>query len=80
MRKLAVLLVCLLSFSCGNRQDVKVDGESETSNVKRELVLDLYQNVRVIEIDSCEYITITGTTASGVAIIHKNNCKFCAKR
>jgi hypothetical protein len=34
--------------------------------------------IKIIEIDSCEYIFYEG--ACGMAIAHKGNCKYCTER
>lgn len=36
------------------------------------------QELKVREIDSCEYVTYS--TAKGSALVHKQNCKFCKER
>jgi hypothetical protein len=37
--------------------------------------------IKVVDIDSCEYILAqTGTINGGLSIVHKQNCKYCAAR
>ena len=67
MRNISLILVSVLLFSCGNSEC----NEKEIPSSKR--------NVDVIVVDSCEYITIDNGYKGGCSIIHKNNCKFCAK-
>lgn len=79
MKKLISILVLGVIFtSCKNVKEVK--NQSETSTIKKVIELNNVLDIIIIELDSCEYITITGGYESGVSIIHKNNCKFCVKR
>ena len=36
------------------------------------------QETKVIEVDSCEYVTWSGLYKGG--IVHKQNCKYCNER
>lgn len=71
-----VLLVAVIFCGCGNEKQ-----EAPTDNTMR-TVYDFgwHQQIRVYEVDSCEYIGFSGTSDGGTSIIHKHNCKFCAER
>ena len=36
--------------------------------------------IQTIEHDSCEYVIFKDTNRSSVAMLHKQNCKYCAQR
>ena len=50
--------------------------EEPKVNIKASWGFDAH--IRLIEIDSCEYIVSTKTEA--ISTIHKQNCKYCSQR
>lgn len=70
MKKLGLILICLMLFSCvGNEQEEQEKMEN-------------WKNYAVIVIDSCEYIVKSserGYQGYGY-MAHKGNCKFCKER
>lgn len=69
MKKLILISLSFLIFSCGNSEELR------KNNIKHR---EDEVHIIIKEVDSCEYIlSISGRTD---VIIHKNNCKFCAKR
>jgi len=68
-----VLLVAVIFCGCGNENSKEKEVEI---NTKASWGIDVY--VRLIEVDSCEYIVSTRNDA--ISTIHKQNCKFCAER
>ncbi len=68
-----VLLVAVIFCGCGNENPKEKEIEI---NTKASWGIDVY--VRLIEVDSCEYIVSTRNDA--ISTIHKQNCKFCAER
>ena len=74
------LLVAVIFCGCGNETT-----KQETVTVEENKGRIIYDygyntNVRVFEVDSCEYIGFDAGTGGGTSIIHKQNCKFCAER
>ena len=66
---LCILLALVLCVGCGN----VTEGAGNDKNPER--------TYRIVEIDSCEYIYISRRPFEGnMAITHKGNCKYCAKR
>ena len=66
-----LILFPFLFFSCEN---------SKYSNCKEE-VKDTYRgNIGITVVDSCEYVFMDNGYKGGTSIIHKQNCKFCAKK
>ena len=72
-------LCCILLFFCwvfsGCAQSVEEEKEVETK----------YESwgcyIEVLTVDNCEYVVAkAGSVKGGVAITHKQNCKFCAER
>jgi len=76
-----VLLVAVIFCGCGNENSTQKQ-ETPTENNKMRTVYDFgwHQQIRVYEVDSCEYIGFSGLSEGGTSIIHKQNCKFCAER
>ena len=69
----AILMLAAVFSSC---ESTTKDGAS--SNTKYS---SWSCDVKVITVDSCEYIVAqTGTMDGGLSIVHKQNCKFCAGR
>jgi len=73
-----VLLVAVIFFGCETKTEnetIKKD-DFYGNSIKAEWGMDVY--IRVVEIDSCEYIVSTRSDA--INSIHKQNCKFCSER
>ena len=68
-----VLLVAVIFCGCGEQSPKEKEVDI---NTKASWGIDVY--VRLIEVDSCEYIVSTRNDA--ISTIHKQNCKFCAER
>ena len=79
---LAVLLISFFSFSCGNSttEDSRASIKPPENSGRIIYSYGWNTNVRVFEADSCEYIGFDAGSEAGTSIIHKHNCKFCAKR
>lgn len=75
MKKLFILaLAAVMMAGCLEKGKVEV-----TDDTTRVVYSDGgYGETRVIEIDSCEYIT--SHVNSGNVIIHKQDCRFCNER
>jgi len=74
----SVLLVAIIFCGCKTKTESETIKKNDfySNSVKAEWGMDVY--VRVIDIDSCEYIVSTRNDA--ISTIHKQNCKFCAER
>ena len=68
-----LLLIAFIFFGCGEQNP---KGTKLEINTKASWGLDVY--VKLIEVDSCEYIVSTRNDA--ISTIHKQNCKFCEER
>ena len=67
-----LLILFMFSFlSCENSKYSSY--EEEVKDARR-------GNVGVTVVDNCEYVFIDNGRKGGCAIIHKQNCKFCAKK
>ena len=65
------LLVAVIFCGCGN----------ETTNESKKQNADMFEfGMKTIEHDSCEYVVFKDNGRSSVAMLHKQNCKFCAER
>jgi hypothetical protein len=73
-----VLLVAVIFCGCEN--DNKKEAPTKNKNGRTVYDFGFNQHIRVYEVDSCEYIGFSGLSEGGTAIIHKQNCKFCAER
>jgi hypothetical protein len=63
-----VFILLLFVFSSCENNEEKITTDIDYS----------FGSIKVLEIDSCEYIIYNGVYKSG--IVHKHNCKFCTKR
>jgi len=68
-----VLLVAVFFASC-NETPSKEEEKGIKITTKASWGVDVY--VKLIEIDSCEYLISTRNDA--ISLIHKQNCKYCA--
>ena len=75
-----VMLVAVIFCGCRNENTTQAPIEKQTKNGRIIYDYGLNTKVRVFEVDSCEYIGFDAGTEAGTAIIHKQNCKFCAER
>lgn len=76
---LLLLLVFLAGVGCSeNKAEIPKAKHQEKSKLVFEF--GLKTSVRVIEVDSCEYVTMDSGTQGGTAVIHKQNCTFCLER
>ena len=73
-----VLLVAVIFCGCEN--ETPKEEPSKNENMRTIYDFGWHQQIRVYEVDSCEYIGFSGTSDGGTSIIHKQNCKFCAVR
>jgi hypothetical protein len=65
------LLVAVIFCGCGN----------ENTNEPKKQKEDMFEfGMKTIEHDSCEYVVFKDNGRSSVAMLHKQNCKFCAER
>ncbi len=71
---LAILMLAAgLLFSC---EPTSKDGAKSDTKYS-----SMSFDVKVITVDSCEYIVAqTGTLDGGLSIVHKQNCKYCLNR
>ena len=66
-----VLLVAVIFCGCGNENIDKPIKQNK----------DMFEfGMKTIEHDSCEYVIFKDNGRSSVAMLHKQNCKFCAER
>lgn len=81
MKKILILVTILfVMISCSEQPDTNIYHEVEKTNDVYRVYDDL--NVRVVVIDSCEYLigrTCRGYDGYGY-MSHKGNCKYCAER
>ena len=77
--KYIIIVLALIFISCS---DNKVEIPKAKHQEKSKLIFEfgLKTSVRVIEVDSCEYVSMDSGTHGGTAIIHKQNCTFCLGR
>ena len=75
---LYILLVAFLFCGCGNKTSTKEPIENNNGRVVYDF--GFHQQIKVYEVDDCEYIGFSGTSDGGTSIIHKHNCKFCIER
>lgn len=69
-RVIFILLVMCCFSSCS-----KSNVETKTTDIQ---VGSYITKIKVIEIDSCEYLW--GDWGNATVLTHKGNCKYCAKR
>ena len=69
-RAFACVLLLVTVIFCGC--------ESKNSEPLNKVQKVEYGRIKVLEIDSCEYVVWNYSYAGG--IVHKQNCKFCAER
>ena len=67
-----VLLVAIILCGCRNEP-------RKYEPVKQSHPMYEY-GMKTIEHDSCEYVLFKDNARSDVAMLHKQNCKYCAKR
>jgi len=73
----ANLLLCAVLSSC-NTDVEKEKGSADVASVQS---WGWSANVKIITVDSCQYVVAeTGTSNGGISIIHKQNCTFCHNR
>ena len=88
MKKLVLIVIPFLIFSCGNSDSILISREEYNKvkgieEPKTFTVPDVTTGVfQTIVIDSCEYLFLVdgGGYNGGQTITHKGNCKFCEKR
>lgn len=82
MKKITIVLISSFLFSCGNSKKQDKGAVIEQPENSGRIVYSYGWNtsIRVFEVDSCEYIGFDSGVEGGTSIIHKQNCKFCAKR
>ena len=87
MKKIFILIVVLFAIvSCRERPDTNIYHEVEITNdvynVNVISTRDDPTSLRVVVIDSCEYLigrNLIGDKGYGY-LSHKGNCKYCAER
>lgn len=71
--KLSAILLAILFTQCGdsnNSYKTAIDKEYQYQTWSPE--------VKIIEIDKCQYLlAFAGNSSGGVSIIHKQNCIYC---
>lgn len=75
----SLMLVVVVFCGCNNIQPTSetiAKDSSNVNNIKADWGMDV--KVRLIEVDSCEYLVSTRQDA--ISTIHKQNCKYCADR
>jgi hypothetical protein len=80
MKKFFILVALFAMISCSEQPDTNVYHKVEKTNDVYRVYDDL--NVRVVIIDSCEYLIGSISTGYGGYgyFSHKGNCKYCAER
>lgn len=76
MKKLLLATVILLSTGCNNNPA----NQKPPSGIKvtKESRISYYDDVMIIEYDSCEYVRFEGGKEGWGG--HKGNCKYCLRR
>ena len=88
MKKIFSILIFAMFISCAPHHQSSstnsTNNQDSTSNVQHpKLNAPIYsysetnRGISVIVVDSCEYVYCEG---SSIAIVHKNNCRFCKER
>lgn len=79
MKKIFILSILFAMISCGEQPDTNIYHKVEKTNDVYRVYDDL--NVRVVIIDSCEYLIGSRTVGyQGYGYLsHKGNCKYCAE-
>lgn len=86
MKKIFILSVLFAMISCSEQPDTNVYHEVERTNdvYTVNVISTNYDptNLRVVVIDSCEYLIGRGNYGyDGYGYLsHKGNCKYCAER
>lgn len=88
MKKILISSTILFAMiSCGEQPDTNIYHEVErTNDVYKVNVISTSNDpisLRVVIIDSCEYLIGRNTFGSNVGygyLTHKGNCKYCAER
>lgn len=80
MSKLISVFGLFLIFSCVNNTSVPKEEIKPKNEGRIVYEYGWHTRVRVFEVDSCEYVGFDAGSEAGTSIIHKQNCKFCAKR
>lgn len=81
MKKIFILISILFAMvSCNEQPDTNIYHEVERTNDVYRVYNDV--NVRVVIIDSCEYLIGSKSMSyQGFGYLsHKGNCKYCAER
>ena len=79
------LFLITLFFSVGCVHDIEYhetklkELKEAEKNKSNRIEFNLPHNVKIIEIDSCEYILRDGSS-DNQSLAHKGNCKYCAER
>ena len=76
---IGILIILVLDSVFKHEIENRIKTESiQKPKTEAELFSEKYENIRLYEIDSCEYI---GRYSGNDAFLtHKGNCKFCEKR
>lgn len=72
-----VLLLAIIFFGCRSEPQ-KHEARKHESLKEKHAMYDY--GMKTIEHDSCEYVLFKDQNRSDVAMVHKQNCKYCAKR
>ena len=70
---ICIVMLCAIGYECGSNPNPDTDNSVKHNEQALE--------IKVIEVEGCEYIVAqNGTANGGVSIIHKRNCKYCNMR
>ena len=73
------ILSIVLITNCSNyAKEVRTDEQQVLPSVFNErntIKFDFCGTITTIDYDSCEYVVLSNRT--GIALVHKSNCKFC---
>lgn len=77
--KYIIIVLALIFMGCSENK-VEIPKKSHQDKSKTVFEFGFNTKVRVIEVDSCEYVSMDSGLEGGTSIIHKQNCTFCLER
>ena len=82
---LYLVLVLLICVGCYPTEVHETVNRTKHINIETEVIVKRINSsgdYKIITIDGCEYIEhhYHGESGVGIGIVHKGNCKYCAKR
>ena len=78
--KIIASLAIILTACTGSETVDSTSQETKDTEMQFKVTeyLSAWHGIKIVEIDSCEYIIMKNNEAGGIT--HKQNCKYCARR